>query len=104
MAQFVVHRNPDPEGATWAPYLLVLQNDLLSHLGTVVVAPLVDESAFGTPARILNPVFTVEHRRVVLSTAELAGISRRSLGEEVTSLATERETIMAAWDLIFSGI
>ena len=104
MAQFAVHRNPDPEGTTWAPYLLVLQNDLLSQLGTVVVAPLVDEAAFGTPARILNPVFNIEHRRVVLSTAELAGVSRRSLGEEVTSLATEREAIMAAWDLIFSGI
>nr|WP_244263463.1 CcdB family protein [Thioalkalivibrio sp. AKL17] len=41
MAQFSVHRNPSADTASWAPYLLVLQNDLLSELSTVVVAPLI---------------------------------------------------------------
>lgn len=104
MAQFSVHRNPATDTAAWAPYLLVLQNDLLSELNTVVVAPLIHEEAFGRPARILNPTFTIEDHRVVLSTAELAGISRDALGAEVVSLAQERTAIMAACDFLFTGI
>ncbi|WP_017942081.1 MULTISPECIES: CcdB family protein [unclassified Thioalkalivibrio] len=104
MAQFAVHRNPHAATARWIPYLLVLQDDLLSELDTVVVAPLVDAEAFGRPARILNPTFTIEGQPVVLSTAELAGVSRDSLGAEVVSLAHERNTIIAACDLLLTGI
>lgn len=104
MAQLAVHRNPDPDDRSTAPYLLVLQHDLLVNLATVVVAPLFEEHAFGTPAAILNPTFVIEDRRVVLSTAELAGISRSALGEEVTTLTHERDNVMAALDLLFTGI
>lgn len=104
MAQFDVHRNPHSETRDWAPYLLVLQNDLLGELCTTVVAPLVVEARFGRPARTLNPVFEIEGRCVVLSTAELAGISRQQLGEHVESLRMMRDEILAAIDLLFMGI
>jgi toxin CcdB len=104
MAQFDVHRNPHPETRDWAPYLLVLQHDLLGELRTAVVAPLIVEARFGRPARILNPVFGIEGRRVVMSTAELAGISRQQLGEHVQSLRSMRDEILAAVDLLFTGI
>ena len=104
MTQFTVHRNADPDSARWAPYLLTLQSDLLADLATVVVAPLIREEDFGKPADILNPVFSVEEQRVVLSAAELAGISRQDLGVEVSSLAESREAIVAALDLLFTGI
>lgn len=104
MGQFSVHRNPAPEDGEPAPYLLVVQHDLLADLATVVVAPLIDDRVFGTPARILNPVFVVEDRRVVLSIAELAGVSRNTLGEKVTTLEPEREAILSALDLLFTGI
>lgn len=82
----------------------MLQHDLLSDLATVVVTPLVREDAFGRPAQTLNPVFTVAGARVVLSVAELAGKSRADLGDRVASLADERETVLAALDLLFNGV
>jgi toxin CcdB len=104
MPQFTVHRNPSPESASWAPYLLTLQSDLLEDLATVVVAPLVLAERFGKPATGLNPAFQVEGKDVVLSVAELAGISWAHLGEAVQSLAEDRESIIAALDLLFTGI
>jgi toxin CcdB len=46
----------------------------------------------------------IEGQDVVLSTAELAGISRRELGEPVESLDEHRDTVIAALDLVFTGI
>lgn len=104
MHQFDVLANPEPATAGWAPYLLVLQHDLLRELATVVVAPMVRADAFGRPAATLNPVFTIADARVVLSVAELAGVSRSGLGQRITSLADERDVILAALDLLFTGI
>ncbi|MDN5848066.1 MAG: CcdB family protein [Nitrococcus sp.] len=104
MRQFDVLRNADPQACSWAPYILVLQADLLDELQTVVVAPLVLTVNFSRPTRILNPVFDVGGVSLVLSVAELAGISRHVLGERVASLASEREAIVAAIDLLFTGI
>lgn len=104
MRQFDVLHNPHPETASWAPYLLVLQSDLLSELRTTVVAPLVRPADFGRPAQVLNPVFEVRGEPLVLSTAELAGVSAPILGEKVASLAGRRNEIIAAIDLLFTGI
>ncbi len=104
MAQFDVHRNPNPDTASWAPYLVILQSDLLTDLHTAVVAPLVHAAQFGRPAATLNPVFDFDGGQVVLSIAELAGVSRQQLGERVGSLSTRRHEILAAIDLLFTGI
>jgi len=40
----------------------------------------------------------------VVSSAELAGVSIRSLGEKVASLKAQRDEIIAALDLLFTGI
>lgn len=104
MRQFDVLRNPNPETASWAPYLLVLQNDLLRELRTTVVAPLVRQAHSGRPVQVLNPVYEVLGEPLVLSTAELAGVSTRMPGEKVASLADRRIEIIAAIDLLFAGI
>jgi toxin CcdB len=39
-----------------------------------------------------------------MSTAELAGVSNRALGEKVASLKNKRDEIIAALDLLFTGI
>lgn len=104
MRQFDVLRNPDPQTSLWAPYVLVLQADLLDELQTVIVAPLVLAERFPRPARILNPVFRIGEQSLVVSMSELAGVSRQMLGEHVGSLADERDAIVAAIDLLFTGI
>lgn len=104
MRQFDVLRNAHPQVSSWAPYVLVIQADLLDELQTVVVAPLALAASFSRPTRILNPIFDVGGESLVLSVAELAGISRHALGERIGSLASEREAIVAAIDLLFTGI
>jgi toxin CcdB len=103
MAQFDVHRNPDARSRRIIPYLLVVQSDLLSDLTTCAVVPLVDAAHFGKPATRLNPVFDIEKARVVMSTAEIAGVPRRALGRLAGSLAPQRDAIVAAIDFLILG-
>ncbi|MBK5951998.1 CcdB family protein [Rhodobium orientis] len=103
MRQFDVCRNPNPAMRARVPYLVILQSDLLDPLATVVVAPLLAEGAF-RPVTKLHPVFEVEGERFILSTGELAGVPRRAVGERISSLAGERDAIIAALDLLFTGI
>ena len=56
------------------------------------------------PAERLNPVFEVGGRRVAMLTPELAGVSRKMLGERIGNLADERRSIIAALDLLITGI
>jgi len=86
------------------PYILVLQADILDNLATQVVALLFYEEKFGSPVKILNPVFEIKNNRFVLSTAELAGVPKKSLGKKVCSLQEHRHEFIAALDLLFTGI
>ncbi len=103
MQQLAVYRNSNAATSEWAPYLCILQHDILDGLDTRVVAPLVRLEAFGRPISVLNPVFSIEGNEVVLSTAELAGVSTAALGPYVTSLSEKRDEVIAALDLLFTG-
>lgn len=104
MAQFDVYLNPNSSTRDVIPYLLDVQADLLDSLITRVVVPLVLEDEMGQAAKRLNPVFQVNGAAVVMSSAELAGISTCSLGDKVASLKNRRDDIIAALDLLFTGI
>jgi toxin CcdB len=104
MAQFDVYLNPNAATRKAIPYLLDVQADLLDTLATRVVAPLVLAEEMGLAAKHLNPQFKIKGTAVVMSTAELAGVSNRSLGDKVVSLKNKRDEIIAALDLIFTGI
>ncbi len=104
MAQFDVYLNPNSSTSQAIPYLLDVQADLLDRLATRVVVPLVRAEAMGLSASKLNPKFTVDNNLVVMSSAELAGVTHRSLGEKVVSLKVQRDEIIAALDLLFTGI
>lgn len=103
MAQFDVFENPNPETRESVPFLLDVQSDLLDGLSTRVVVPLLTVSAMGKSATRLNPHFRVGRRSVVMSTAELAGVSIRALGGKVASLKDQRDEIVAALDFLFLG-
>jgi toxin CcdB len=105
MAQFDVYRNPNPATRAHSPYLLDVQAELLSALTTRVVVPLCKpEVLSGKPAERLNPQFELEGRKVLMLTPQLAGVSGKALGERVANLADERPAIIAALDLVFTGI
>lgn len=104
MAQFDVYLNPNAHTRKASPYLLDVQADLLATLATRVVVPLVLTEEMGLAAKHLNPQFKIKGVVVVMSTAELAGVSTRSLGDKVVSLKNKRDEIIAALDLLFTGI
>ena len=103
MAQFDVYANPNPATNRTIPYLLDIQTELLNNLTTRVVIPLYTVSAMGKAAKHLNLQFSVKLTTVIMSTAELAGIAVKSLGEKVCSLKEHRNEIIAAIDFLISG-
>lgn len=52
------------------------------------------------PVDLLDALAT----RVVMSTAELSGVATCTLGDKVATLKGKREEIIAALDLLFTGI
>lgn len=104
MAQFDVYENLNPATCESIPYLLDVQADLLDALATRVVVPLVLASEAGGTAKHFCPPFKIKGVSVVMSTGELAGLPLRTFGAKVTSLKTKRDEIIAALDLLFTGI
>lgn len=104
MAQFDVYVNKNPVTRKNIPYLLDVQADLLEAMATRVVVPLVLTEVMGAGVRQLNPHFKIKGQAVVMSTAELAGVSARIFGEKVMNLKVKRDEIIAALDLLFTGI
>ena len=103
MAQFDVYENLNEHSKKNIPYLLDLQADLLDALATRVVVPLVSTSAMGKPIDHLNPQFKIKRKSVFMSTAEMAGVPLRILGDKVGNLRDQRHIIIAALDFIFTG-
>ena len=105
MSQFDVFRNANPATRARVPYLLDVQSDLLDPLVTRVVVPLCKPDVLkGKLAERLNPVFEVEGRKMAMLTPELAGVSRKILGERTGNLSDRRDSILAALDLLLTGI
>jgi len=103
MAQFEIFANPFPNSRQRQPYLISLQSDLLSRsLDTVVVAPLEPADA-DTFADRLNPRLDVENEPFVMIAQELVTIRKSALGASRGSLASERDRIIAAIDVLFTG-
>lgn len=105
MAQFGVHRNPNSQTKALMPYLLDVQSDLLADIGTRVVVPLCLASAMkGKLVRTLMPVFQIDNKSYAMLTPQLAGIERKRIGPEVVNFSGNRNQIIAALDLLLTGI
>jgi len=106
MTQFTVHRNRNAATRSRFPLLLDVQTDLLEELGTRVVIPLGHATAATRRSvlKTLTPICTVEGKDYVVVTPQLAGIAAKELGPPVADLSHDRETIIAALDLLFTGI
>lgn len=98
MARFSVYKNLEGEG-----YLLDIQADLLSHLNTRVVVPLLPVDSAPKPAVTLNPLFDIEGTTVSMVTQFMAAVPAQLLKTTVLSLESRRQEITAAVDLLFRG-
>ena len=104
MAQYTVYRNKNSKSKAEVPYLLDVQSNLLSELGTRVVVPLFQKKSLKIkPLTRLTPEFQVDGKKFILMTPQLAGISVKDLGEPVGDLARHHSDIVAALDLLITG-
>jgi len=103
MLRFDVLANPFPASRERQPFLVALQSDLLARtLDTVVVAPL-ERADTGRFADRLNPQVVVDGQAFALIAQEIVTVRKSALRNPVGSLAAERDRIIAALDLLFTG-
>ena len=101
MPQFDVYRNP--RGGRY-PLLLDVQAELLERLATRVVVPMTPAEGRAEPISVLNPTATIEGVDYVLEFQELAAVPRSELAAPIASLSERRSELIAAVDLLFTGI
>ena len=102
MAQFDLFRHARSKRY---PFLVDLQADLLRDLVTRVVAPLTAVKRLrGKPIGRLNPIVEVEGTEYAVLFQELAALPVAALGAAAGSLHTRRDELVAAVDLLFTGI
>ena len=80
---------------------MILQSVFFRETRTVIAAPFVPGVPF-VPR--LNPSMDVAGRSLALNLSEMAAIPRRALSESIVNLARERHRIIAALDILFTGI
>ena len=103
MHQFDTVENLNPITRRRFPLAIVLQNDRISAFSVVVVAPLTDATQGLTSTR-LHPQIRVGGRSLVVVIEELAAVRVATLGRVVGSAEAHRYAIVAAIDLLFTGI
>ena len=106
MRQFVVYRNRNKNTRALYPLLLNIQSDLIEETGTRVVVPMVAATRGQSPPSIssLAPVMEVNGAPYVLVVPLLAATEIADLGSSEADLTDQRSAIMAALDLLISGI
>lgn len=103
--RFDVVPNPGKRDARTVPYLLVLQSELLDGIDTRVVAPLLRPPALASKKLTrLNPEFDIDGETLIMLTQQIASIPVQALARPVVNLGHEHSRIVAALDLLFSGI
>jgi toxin CcdB len=58
----------------------------------------------GKLIKTLMPVFESDGKQYAMLTPQLAGVSKQQVGSQVADLAQSRDEIMAALDLLITGI
>ena len=100
MARFDVYPTP---GKGRDGYVVDVQADLLSHLATRIVVPLLSEDITPKPIGELNPIFDILGRRHVMVTQAIASIPGRELKRPVASLTDHHDRITRALDILLLG-
>lgn len=98
MARFDVYANPDGNG-----FLVDVQADLMSHLSSRLVIPLVPSGIAPTPMKVLNPIFQIEDATYLMLTQQMAAVSIQILKKPALNVNGRRDEIVAAIDLLLQG-
>lgn len=103
--QFDVYKNENPSSRERFPLLVDVQADLLAELESRVVIPLALEARYANKVlKGLMPVLRIQGKTYVVVTALVAGVPRRALGSKVTNVSERRAELVAALDLLLTGV
>jgi toxin CcdB len=100
MARLDVYPMPGKGGHI---FILDVQAELLSHLQTRAVVPLMKLTDAPMPIRELNPVFDIDGKPHVMVTQAIASIPAKELRDSVTSLDRHHDEVTRALDILLLG-
>ncbi|MFI3222002.1 MAG: CcdB family protein [Methylococcaceae bacterium] len=105
MAQLDYFANTDTDTNKIYPFMVDVQDNLLSDLNSRVVIPLTPlinlEESY---PKNLCPIITIEGKDYALLTHQISSISKRFLSHYQGTLAHNRPEIIAAIDFLITGI
>lgn len=105
MAQFDVYRNPSKATQKAYPFLLDIQNPVISDIATRIVVPLGRSEHFKNESmKKLTPVIEYDDGLLVLLTPQISSVPSKILKKPVGSLEHFRDEIIAAVDFAITGI
>ena len=80
------------------------QSDMVTGFETRLMAPLVQPGTVARPLPRLHPVVKIEDEEWVIATHLAAAVPQVELGPKLVSLANERDRIVAAFDVLLTGV
>jgi len=99
MAQFDVYRLPNLQG-----YAVEVQHSQFADMKTRVVVPLMESAGFSGGFSRLNPKFQLLGQELLLMPQLTAAVPSSSLEKPVANLSDHRDNIIAAMDMLVTGI
>ena len=101
--QFDVCPNPSRRGTAERPYVVVVQSRFLDAFRNRACVPLIAKD-FLKPIPRLNPVIRIGERDLYFHPVEITNIPLHLLRDPIGNLEPHRDKIIAALDLVFTGI
>lgn len=105
MSQFDVYANPSKKSREAYPYIIDIQNSLISDITTRIVIPLGKLNHFRNEQMDgLTPLIEYEKEQYILLTPQIASMPSKLLKNPVGSIESLRSEIIAAIDFAITGI
>jgi toxin CcdB len=105
MAQFDVYINPNSSTRDAFPYVVDIQNPIISEIATRIVIPLGRITYFkNEEMKGLTPIIEYENEKLLLLTAQIASIPENKLKNPVGTLSHFRDEIISSLDFAITGI
>jgi len=105
MAQFDVYKNPSSSTKKLYPYLVDIQNPLISEIATRIVIPLGRHSHFKNQImKSLTPEINFNNDKLVLLTPQISAMPANLLKTPVGSLSHSRHEIISSLDFAITGV
>lgn len=105
MSQFDVYINPSKKSREAYPYIIDIQNALISDITTRIVIPLGKFNHFRNEQMDgLTPLIKYKDEQYVLLTPQIASMPSKLLKDPVGTVMSLRDEIIAAIDFAITGI